>query len=229
VSTWPEPVVCLVTDRRRLAWGRSDDHATAQLEQLLETAVGAGVDLILIREPDLEAGRLCRLTRRVVAYARGTSVRVLVNDRADVALAAGADGVHLRADSMPPGSTRTLAPGWMIGRSVHSGDEHQIPSGADYFLFGNVFTTSSKPGMPAAGTHRLGSFATAAEAPVLAIGGLTPENAAECWRAGAAGIAAITPFLPAGTTAGALGVSNAVRAFRAALAEAAKVTRPSDE
>src|SRR5712691_9924225 len=102
-------MICLVTDRRQ----------RSPIEQAGEAAA-AGVDIIHIRERDLDAGELAALTAGVVGATRGSATRVVVNDRVDVAIACGADGVQLRADSMPAARIRTMAPeGFLIGCSVH--------------------------------------------------------------------------------------------------------------
>lgn len=212
------PIVCLVTDRRRLVAGPTSLEQVDALEGFLEEAVDAGVDIIQVRERDLDAGLLCRLVRRLTERATTRDVRVIVNDRADVALAAGAGGVHLRDDGPPAVKVRRLSSSWLIGRSVHPGSRDE--PNADYLLFGTVFTTTSKPGAAPSGLAPLNALASSVTQPVLAIGGVTPDRAAACRRAGAAGIAAIGAFLPVGTAPGALGVKAAVRAFRAALADA---------
>src|SRR5438445_1827493 len=89
------PIVCLVTDRHRLCEGCDEDSAERCLDAQVAEAVAAGVDLLQIRERDLDAGRLVAIVARAVALARGTSTRIVVNDRLDAALAAGAHGVHL--------------------------------------------------------------------------------------------------------------------------------------
>jgi thiamine-phosphate diphosphorylase len=220
VNGLPNPMICLVTDRRRLAPDASTNEAVSALERFLGQAIEAAVDLIQVRERDLDAGVLCRLVRRIVDRARGSGVRVVVNDRADVALAAGADGVHLRGDSPAASRVRPMSPAWIIGRSVHARDRAEPDANADYLLFGAVFATSSKPGLPSSGVGPLRAIAASSSKPVLAVGGITPENARECRRAGAAGIAAIGAFLPEGTEPESLGVRAAVRAFREALADA---------
>ena len=98
-------MICLVTDRRRLSTG---EDAADRLVDLVAAAARAGIDLIQIRERDLDARRLVALVKRCVAAARGTSTKVLVNDRADVADAAGAHGVHLRGDSIAATAIRSL-------------------------------------------------------------------------------------------------------------------------
>ena len=212
------PLVCLVTDRRRLTPGATADQQVEALGRFLDEAIEAGVDLIQVRERDLEARLLCWLVRRAVDHSKARNLRIVVNDRADVALAAGAHGVHLRADSPPVAQVRRLSSGWTVGRSVHR-DSRPEPD-ADYLLFGTVFGTSSKPEARPSGLVPLRDLALSVRQPVLAIGGITPERAGDCRRAGAAGIAAIGAFLPEGLAPGAMGVTAAVRAFRAALAEA---------
>ena len=187
------PVICLITDRARDAGG-----ADATVERV-RWAARAGVHLVQVRERDLDGGPLTRLVRRCVDVVRGSSTRVLVNDRLDVALAAGAHGVHLRADSMPAARVRTLCPaGFLVGRSVHARDEAidaVAAGGLDYLLFGTVFASASKPGRPPAGVAALGDVASAITIPVLAVGGVTPDKVGEVVTAGAAGFAAIGMFV----------------------------------
>ena len=187
------PVICLVTDRRRLPGGSE----TALVEHL-SAAARAGVHLIQIRERDLDARALARMAAAAVEAARGTSTRILVNDRTDVALAAGAHGVHLRGDSAAAMRIREIVPrGFLIGRSVHSREEAERAAeegGLDYLMFGTVFETVSKPGVPAAGTASLAAIARAVPLPVLAIGGITISRMAEVAEAGAAGFAGIGLF-----------------------------------
>jgi thiamine-phosphate pyrophosphorylase len=194
--------VCLVTDRRRRL-PASLDSAAAQEAFLdhLRAAAAAGVDLIQIREPDLETADLLRMTRRAVDIVRGTAVRIVVNERADVALAAGAHGVHLRAGSAPAARVRRWAPpGFLIGRSVHSAAEAVAVTqagGTDYLILGTVFPSQSKPdGHPTIGVAEVARAVRQIEQPVLAIGGVTLERAAALAEAGAAGVAAIGLFDP---------------------------------
>jgi thiamine monophosphate synthase len=113
---------------------------------------------------------------------------------------------------------RRLDAGWLIGRSIHQGDPPGVLEGADYGLFGSVYETASKPGLPPAGLRALRAAVAASAVPVIAIGGIDVEGAEACAREGAAGIAAIRLFLPEGTAPGALGPARAVAALRAALA-----------
>ena len=205
------PCVCLITDRRRVApAARTARDEIVALERWLDEAIGL-VDLIQIRERDLSDADLHGLVRRVASRARGTSSRLLVNDRADVALAAGADGVHLRADGVPPARVRDVArPGWILGRSTHAPGETGDPA-LDYVLFGSVFSAAVKAGgtHPARGLAGLSTAVTASPCAVLAIGGVTIANAADCARAGAAGVAAIGAFVTTGIRATADGMRAA--------------------
>jgi thiamine-phosphate diphosphorylase len=176
--------ICVVTDRRR-----ADVLAQAA------RAADAGVDLIQIRERDLDAGPLAELVSQVVERTRGSSTRVVVNDRLDVALACGADGVHLRGDSVSAADARRLAPPpFLIGRSVHSATEAASITGADYLIAGTVFATSSKPGAACLGADGLRTVVGATADPVLAIGGVTVDRFDDIARTGAAGFAAIGLF-----------------------------------
>jgi thiamine-phosphate diphosphorylase len=221
VIPFAQPVVCLVTDRRRLAPdARTVRAALVELDGLIDEAIAAGVDLVQVRERDLDVAVLVPFVRGVVARAAGTMTRVVVNDRADVAVVAGAAGVHVRSDGPPIERLRPLAPadGWIIGRSCHAGDSASAAAGADYVLFGTVFSTVSKPGAAAAGIDALARWCRATAVPVVAIGGLTPPRAEACAAAGAAGAAAIGAFLPRGRAPDAVGARRAVPAFREALA-----------
>jgi thiamine-phosphate pyrophosphorylase len=202
----------MITDRTRLgaAWERS-------LVDRIAAAAGAGVHLIQIRERDLDGRSLTALTRRAVEAVAGTPARVLVNDRVDVALAAGAHGVHLRADSVAARRARAMAPpSFVLGRSVHSLSEAldaQRDGSLDYLLFGTVFETSSKPGAAPAGIDALRRVAAAATLPVLAIGGITVANAPRLAPAGAAGLAAIGMFAQGSVDDLAIATDQACRAF----------------
>ena len=136
---------------------------------------------------------------RAVSITRGNKTRLLVNDRADVARAAGADGVHLTAHSLPADVVRDICgPEFLIGVSTHSLAEAQAArgSGADFVVFGPVFETESKRAFgPPQGLAKLRKVTRQLDGfPVLAIGGITLENAAECFAAGASGIAGISLF-----------------------------------
>ncbi|NOT45454.1 MAG: thiamine phosphate synthase [Acidobacteria bacterium] len=186
------PVICLVSERRRLA------SRGATLPDLVAGAAAAGVHLVQVREPDLTARELSALVRRCVDAVAGTHARVVVNDRLDVALEAGAHGVHLRGTSFAARGLRALVPpGFLIGRSVH--DAHEAgelggPGDVDYIVAGTVFPTSSKPGRAAEGAGWLAAVVAATTVPVLAIGGVTLDRVSDVARSGAAGLAAIGLF-----------------------------------
>jgi thiamine-phosphate pyrophosphorylase len=189
-----------VTDRRSLTG--SPDLSSNLLLQKIEQAAKAGVDWIQIREKDLSGLELAKLAEQAILRA-GVGLSVLVNDRVDVACAAGAAGVHLGENSLPPSEARKLVnrggarTNFLIGVSAHSleGALQAEQVGADYVIFGPVYTTPSKAsfGEPQ-GVQRLKEICKRLTIPVLAIGGITVENAGECVVAGAAGIAAIRLF-----------------------------------
>jgi thiamine-phosphate pyrophosphorylase len=191
------PLLCYVTDRRAFA-------DSAALTVQISRAATAGIDWIQIREKDLSTRELLALANaavKSVLETRGAHTRIIVNDRLDVALAVGAAGVHLGESSLPVAAVshwRGSAPRkFLIGASCHSLEgalaaEHD---GADYIFFGPVFATPSKAAFGTAqGTEKLAEVSGKLGIPVLAIGGITAENARECLIAGAAGVAAIRMF-----------------------------------
>ena len=213
----PRPALCLVTDRRAVAPdARTVSAQLAALERQLDEAIEAGIDLIQLREGDLSAQDLLALAARVGSRARPSQTRVLVNDRADVALTIPDVGLHLKSDGPPVSVVRPLAGAdRLIGRSTHDPVDKRLADRADVLVFGTVFPSASKPpDAPAAGVDALRRACAAVTVPVLAIGGVTPERAADCLRAGAAGIAAIGIFLPAGRAPGAIGPRAAALALR---------------
>ncbi|MEV4999605.1 thiamine phosphate synthase [Nocardioides sp. LML1-1-1.1] len=159
---------------------------------LLPALAGAGVDGFQVRAKDLTTRDLVALTAAVLAAVRPHGARVLVDDRLDVALAAGADGVHLGADDLAVADARRLAPGLVVGATCRdrAAVEAAAEAGADYAGFGPLLPTVSKPGLPAP----LG-IAAVREAvgvlPLVAIGGLDAATAAEARAAGAHGVAVI--------------------------------------
>jgi thiamine-phosphate pyrophosphorylase len=187
------PIVCLVTDRHRLP-NPSEDA----LVRLAAAAARGGVDLIQIRERDLHDRRLLALTQRIVSAVRGTNAIVVVNDRLDVAIAAGAGGVHLRADSIRADRVRAISPdSFLIGRSVHTVAEAAAAaaSGVDYLVMGTIYATPSKDDVVAlAGITGLQAVCRTVSTPVLAIGGVTADKVGDLAGAGAAGLAAVGLF-----------------------------------
>ena len=204
------PILCYVTDRKL-----SSAPETDSLSAAIRRAAAAGVDWIQIREKDLSGRALAALAREAVAAARGSSTRILINGRLDVALAARAGGVHLGGDALPlaevaawcaqnisgfaaaaPEKELAASP-FLLGASCHSLAEAQAAerNAAHYIFFGPIFSTPSKLSFgPPQGLAGLEEVCRAVRVPVLAIGGITLDNARECLRAGAAGIAAIHLF-----------------------------------
>jgi thiamine-phosphate pyrophosphorylase len=198
-------IVCYVTSRVSL----DSDAPIPSLLGRIHAAIAAGVDWVQIREKDLPPQEMLALVRDAVGVgaARDPGIAgkaaILVNDRLDVALAAGASGVHLGRESAPAREVvRWCRDGnapadFRIGVSCHTLNETREAesAGADYVLFGPVYDTPSKrPFGAAQGIERLAEACRSVRIPVIAIGGVNRENAAECIRAGAAGIAAIRMF-----------------------------------
>jgi thiamine-phosphate pyrophosphorylase len=149
------------------------------------------VDFLQIRERDLSARELAALTRRVVSQLR---TKVLVNDRIDVAIACGAAGVHLRARSISPARVKALQP-MIVTVACHDLSDPALIDGADFALLAPIFPPLSKDAdRPPLGLTALAEFTRATPVPVIALGGVTPENAPACLAAGAIGIAGITLF-----------------------------------
>lgn len=184
------PVFYYITDRKQLA-GRS-------LVQNIRRAVSYGIDFIQIREKDLPDRELFELTCKAVSLARKGRSKIIVNSRADIALAAGAQGVHLPASAPKISDLRSWLPvSFLIGTSTHSTREahRAIAAGADYVLLGPVFCTESKAAFgPPLGLECLGRTCSSLRAPVLGLGGIRAESAGWILEAGAAGIAGISLF-----------------------------------
>ncbi len=180
------PILCLVTDRRRCG-GRS-------LEEVVDAAVSGGVDIVQLREKDMPAGPLLDLGLRIRGIT-ASRAGLFVNDRMDVALACDADGVQLGEDSIPVEAARDLVGGdLLIGRSVHGVDSaiDAGRAGADLLVFGAVFATATHPGRSPSGVGPLAELSRHNTAPVLGIGGITPDNVGQVVEAGASGAAVIT-------------------------------------
>jgi thiamine-phosphate pyrophosphorylase len=176
-----------------------DDLEFIFVLHLVETAVSLELPLFQIREKNLPVRMLHELVSRAAEITRGTSTRLLVNDRFDVARAAGADGVHLTESSLSPRVVReTCGEDFVIGVSTHSLESARAArdGGADFVVFGPVFETESKRVYgPPQGLEKLREVATALEGfPVLAIGGITIDNAESCFEVGASGFAGISWF-----------------------------------
>lgn len=190
-------------------------NASPSLEEKIEAAVAGGVDAVLLRDKTASAEVLLRLALRLRAVTRGKA-RLIVHSNPAVAREAGADGLHLDAAAAAALKTRPET-GLTLGFSVHSVEEARRAAslGADYLLGGTIFASSSHPELEKpAGLETLSALCAASSVPVLAIGGVTPENAASCLEAGAAGVAVLSPFMNAADP------EPVARAYRAALGSA---------
>jgi thiamine-phosphate pyrophosphorylase len=205
----------LVTDRHRLVaeTGAPPGDWAAVLTAQIAGAVAGEVDLIQVREPDLEADTLSRFLIRLFASVPGSQSRVVVNRMVEVARAVGARGVHLPEGSHALRDIRTLASTdkqWVMGRSVHTLQAVTDSAGASYLLAGTVLSSESKPtGWTTLGWAGLKTLVSSAgHVPVVAIGGLSTGDIPAIVRAGATGLAGIGCFVPRGQ----VDVSEFVRA-----------------
>lgn len=168
------------------------------LIELIRRHLAGGVDLIQIREKDLDTRDLLRLTRCVLELPNLHGARILVNSRVDVALASGAHGVHLPGNSIAPARLRSIVPaGFLIGVSCHEIAEvrRAEAEGADLVVYGPMFPPRSKSdSRPAKGVEALEQVCRSVRIPVYALGGVTEANAPRLIAAGAAGVAGISLF-----------------------------------
>ena len=192
------PLICLVTDRQRLSPGASLDCQINNLVTFVTSAAVAGIGVVQVRERDLSGRVLTSLVSRCVKATAGSAMHVVVNDRADVALASGAAGVHLREDSVKAERVRTISPpSWLVRRAVHdSSMVLSMSSTLDYLVFGTVFPSPSKAmtDVPA-GLGVLERVISQSEIPVVAIGGVNEDRLKKVWMVGAAGFAGIGLFI----------------------------------
>lgn len=192
-----ESLICLIT-----AGELSDSNFSEKRNSVVEQAVVAatsGVDMVQLREKGLSAKLLFELTSEVVAAIEGSGCRVIVNDRADIALAADAHGVHLTSVSLEAGTVReAFGDSLIIGVSAHGFDDIEAAKRgrADYVTFSPIFETASKMQYgPPQGLGKLEeAVRVAGQMPVIALGGIDSANAGSCRDAGARGIAAIGLF-----------------------------------
>ena len=220
-------ILCLVTDRRRLgeALGLPPERWAEALRQQVEGAASAGIDYVQVREPDLEAGDLVELVRSLIQISSART-RILVNDRIDVALAAGASGVHLKEQSILPAEVRRIAPpGFVIGCSVHGVSGVSARKSADLLIAGTVLPTASKRAVDYLDEDGLRRIVDAAAGqPVLGIGGLDVRSIPLLRASGAAGMAAVGTFIPSSGDGVSEFVQKRVAALRFALETSARRT-----
>lgn len=204
------PITCLVTSGETTRDTTPADDICLSLLALVQAAVAARVSLIQLREKRLRAGVLYELAARAAALTRDSATRIVVNDRADIARAAGCDGAHLATHSLEAHIVRrAFGAGFLVGVSAHTLAEARAArdGGADYAIFGPVFDTPSKRAYgPPLGLERLREAARElAPFPLLAIGGVARENIGDVLQAGARGVAAIRLFGDAAKLRGTVG------------------------
>jgi thiamine-phosphate pyrophosphorylase len=184
------PVLCLITD-----------PSLPDLLAKVEIALSAGVNMLQLRGHTLPAAELYRLALQLRPLCQHYQATFIINNRIDVGLATGVDGFQLGARSLPLAAARQLVgEDYLLGTSVHSCEEALVArtGGTDFLLAGTIFASHTHPGEPPNGTGLLQSIKQLLpDAPLLAIGGITPTNARQAMQAGADGIAVITAILHA--------------------------------
>ena len=193
------PIIYLITNGETNLQTTPASQDFLQILRLIESAVSAGIDLVQIREKNLNSRVLFQLAASASQISKGSQTRVLVNDRVDIATAAGADGVHLTTRSLPAEVVRqTFGAEILIGVSTHSLPEAAVAreQSADFVVFGPVFETPGKDRYgEGAGLPELKRVTGAlAGFPVLALGGVNVERSKASFEAGAQGVAAIRMF-----------------------------------
>lgn len=180
----------LITDRKACA--------PRPLPDVVEEACSRGIKAIQLREKDLNGRELFKLANQLREITVRHNARLFINDRADIAMAAGADGVHCREQSLSPQTIKQLNSDFIVGASVHSvaRAKRAAREGADFLLFGPVFYTASKAqyGEPQ-GLDQLEKVVEAVSVPVIGVGGITPQRTKSCMKNGAAGVAGISSIM----------------------------------
>ena len=202
--------LCVITDP---ALGRGLSHV-----DLAQRAIEGGASMIQLRDTSADPRQLLPQAREIATLCRERAVPFIVNDRLDLALAAGADGVHLGQDDLPPKVARAvLGSEKFLGVSTHSLDQaiQATEDGADYLGIGPIFATSTKAtGYEPLGCAMIRQLRARIDLPLIAIGGITLDNVGEVIRTGAAGVAVISAVV------GADDIVAAARAFLAAIQKA---------
>ena len=177
-------------DSARLYLVARADLPAGRLADLVPELAGAGVDVLQLREKEMDAGPLLHEAQGLAVASRSVGVPLFVNDRPDVAVAAGASGVHVGQDDLPVSAARRAAPGLLVGWSTHS--ERQIDAAVsgerpDYIAVGPLYETPTKPGRPATGLDlvRYAAANVPDDLPWFAIGGIDHDNLPAVLDAGA--------------------------------------------
>lgn len=187
----PSPLYAILD--RSVARGR-------QLPELLEAVLAGGGRLVQLREKELPLSELLPLTQRLVRRCREVGATLIVNDRADLALAAGAHGLHVGQDDLPaPHARAVLAPGMLLGVSTHDPEQARqaVRDGADYVAVGSIFPTTSKAGFQLVGPDLIRRVRPDVSVPLVGIGGITADNASAVLAAGADSVAVISALCAA--------------------------------
>jgi thiamine-phosphate diphosphorylase len=182
-----DPSLYVVLDRTA-ARGRD-------LVELLALALAGGSRMIQLREKEWPSGRVLPLAEKLRAACAAAGATFIVNDRVDLALAVGADGVHLGQDDLPARAARPLLrPGMILGISTHSVEQARAAQadGADYVAVGSMFATTSKADFQLVGPDLMRKLRGEIRVPLVGIGGITPDNVSEVIQAGADGVAVIS-------------------------------------
>ena len=183
-----------ITDRRALPAG-------VTLAQAVEAALVGGVTCLQLREKEASAGEILTLARTLLPLCRARRVPLLINDRVDIALAAGADGVHLGQDDLPlPEARPLLGPDRILGATAHTVDEalRAQAEGADYLGVGAMFPTGTKTDTVPTSADTLKAICAAVSIPVVAIGGVNAENLPTLAGTGIAGAAVVSAIFSQG-------------------------------
>ena len=197
----PLPAADLVGHLRLIVITDSVLARPREVADVVDAALRAGAPAVQLREKTLPPRDLLSLATHLRAATRAAGALFFVNDRLDLALAVGADGVHLGPEDLPVAAARALAPPpFLIGYSADDPSEAQaaVASGADYVGCGTVFPTRTKAGPgPTTGLDGLAMIVRAVDAPVVAIGGITAARAPGIFRTGAAGCAVVSAVMAA--------------------------------
>jgi len=200
------------------------DRAAARVRDLLtilDATLAGGCRLVQLREKEWPSGRLLPMAERLRDRCRAAGATFIVNDRLDLALALGADGVHLGQDDLPPAAARPLLrPGMILGLSTHSPEQARAAqaAGADYVAVGSMFPTGTKPDFQLVGPEIIGKLRGEISVPLIGIGGITHDNVTQVIRAGADGVAVIS------AVCGAPNPEAATRRFLGAIESARNLT-----